>query len=353
MERASTLRNVLVASCMVGALACGEGDQVQTPSSTEQVSATAPGVTENGDLRVYAPPGETATVMVQSRVFADMAELYAFALDEMGGEPVYDEAGELIGVHGVSIASGDVRYLDEDTGESFAARDLAQAYLGGAAGTIEVAGETLEVADPEGSLGTTSVALSDDSQGCIGQDCISGHSWKTNYVVYRSVGSETKQTSGGYGTVSYTCCPTGTLVTYQGVRQCRVVTEWEPADPENGVYKPIPIAYGYRPTQTCSYTTTRNTLTLGVTAISPSGFPAASTTRTESNTREVEISAWGVGLGVDFLGIDDVAGVCGFHTGSRGATTRTRAGNASNAQCENIGGASDPVRALSHVGNVL
>jgi len=70
-----------------------------------------------------------------------------------------------------------------------------------------------------------------------------------------------------------------------------------------------------------------------VTALAPSGFAAASATRTEANTREIEVSAWAVGIGVDFLGIDDVSGVCGFHSGSRGGATQTGAGSANDARC--------------------
>jgi hypothetical protein len=323
---------------MFGAMACTQ--QTALPED-EGLAPVAPEIADNGDFRVAIDPELTGVVDVRSREFASMEELYRFAIEEMGGEPVHDESGALIGVRGASVVSGDIRFRDEDSGELFRSEDLAQAYLGGVSGEIRVAGEVLRVGVPaieeseEANVGVVGEALSSSSTGCAGEDCISGSSWRTNYVVYRSVGSKTTQSSGGYGTYTYTCCRSGgTLVTYGGARQCRYVTEWEPADPENGQYRPIPIAYGYRAPDTCSATTTRNTLTLGVTAIGTSGWETAYAERTEVNTREVSFSNWAVGVGVDFLGIDDVAGVCGYHTGSRGTTTRTRAGSATDMQCD-------------------
>ncbi len=330
MEKRMNLKNILLLGSLLGAAACADVDVPDVPMSEPEIS-------ENSDLRVAAAPGETALVSVRSRSFNEMADLYNFAIDEMGGKPVYDDLGAIIGVRGVSVAAGSVRYLDQDTGEEFDASDLAQAYLGGAAGTIEVAGKTLQVNAPESTLGNTSAALTDDSSGCVGDDCITGHSWRNDYIAYKSVGSETKQSSGGYGTYRYLCCRPGTLVTYQGRRQCKVVTEWEPPNYEEGETKPTPAGYEYVPAQTCTASTTQNSLTLSVTPIDPFGWPGATVTRTENNTREIRVSNWAIGVGIDFLGISDVQGVCGYHAGSRGTETRTRAGSATDAQC---GGAS-------------
>jgi hypothetical protein len=337
MDKIKWVRVSMLASAMLGGAACTSATSLAPDD--EALDLVTPQIAENGDFRVAVEPEIEAGVDVRSREFASMEELYRFAIEEMGGEPVYDEGGRIAGVRGTSVLSGDVRFRDEETDEIFRADDLAQAFLGGADGTIRVAGERIEIGAPSVELdvpGVITAPLSDDSLGCAGSDCISGHSWKTNYVVYRSVGSETKQSSGGYSTYSYACCSAvgGTPVYVDGRLQCRYVTEWEPADPENGQYRPIPIAYGYRNPGTCTGTTTRNTLTLGVTAIADSGWATAYTERTEVNTREVSMSAWGVGLGVDFLGIDDVDGLCGYHTGSRGTTTRTRAGSATDAQCD-------------------
>ncbi len=318
---------VVAGSMLCGASCAGPDGSPASGPGADPGPATLPAIAENGDLRVAVAPEASATVSVRSRRFADMASLYRFAVEEMGGEPIRDTTGQIIGAHGVSVASGDVTYRDEVTGQSFRARDLAQAFLGGAAGKIEVAGESLAIgearpASDDGEFSVTAAALTSDSSGCNGDDCITGHSWKNDYLLYQSVGSESQQSSGGYGTVSYACCTSGTPVTVQGQLQCRVVTEFEPADPENGIFKPIPVAYGYRPPQTCSYTTTINTLSLAVTAIAPSGFAGGTTVRSEVNSRDVTLSNWAVGIGVSFLGIDDVAGVCGVHSGSRGPTTR-------------------------------
>jgi hypothetical protein len=335
----AALRHGVVAGAILCAASCG-GMESEPAADTTSGGALAPFVAENRDLRIAAAPDTAATVSVRSRRFADLADLYRFAVDQMGGAPIRDATGEIIGVRGVSIASGDITYRDEATGESFKAADLAQAFLGGAAGNIEIGGEVQKIRElaPSdskalGDFTVATAALSGDSSQCVGGDCITGHSWKSDYIVYHSVGSETQQSSGGYGTTTYPCCTSGTPVTYQGRLQCRVVTEFEPADPENGIYKPIPVAYGYRDPQTCSSTTTINTLTLAVTAILPSGFVGGTTVRSEANSRDVTLSNWAVGTGVSFLGIDDVAGVCGLHTGSRGGTSRTRAGSATDAQC--------------------
>lgn len=329
---------VLLAS--LGLIASCGGESDSPPPSRDGVEALAaqsPVITEGGDLRAAVAPGQRGLVSVRKRKFADLGALTRFAIDEMGGKPIYNAAGELVGAQGVSVASGDISYRDEETGQSFKSTDLAQAFLGGSAGSIDVAGKTFSINAAEGSPGDllrTSAALTSDSSSCVGGDCISGHSWKSDYVLYHSVGSETQQQSGGYGTITYACCSSGgTLVYYQGRNQCRYVTEWEPADPEHGIYRPTPIGYGYRAAQTCSTTTTVNTLSLSVTAILPSGFVGNTTSRSEANTRDVTLSNWAVGVGVSFLGIDDVAGVCGLHTGSRGGTSRTRAGNATDLQC--------------------
>jgi hypothetical protein len=340
MKNGTFAKGLILGSAMLGSVACTNGTALVDDDGRDVV---APTIAANGDFRVAIEPEVSGLVDVRSREFASMEELFRFAMEEMGGEPVHDEEGNLVGVRGSSVVSGDVRFRDEDTGEIFESDDLAQAYLGGVSGSIQVAGEVLPVGAPvlmredieQEDIGVATAALSGSSSGCAGEDCISGHSWRTNYIVYRSVGSETKQSSGGYGTYTYNCCRSGgSLVTSGGRSQCRYVTEWEPANPELGQYRPIPIAYGYRNPDTCSGTATRNTLTLGVTAIGTSGWQTAYAERTEANTREVSFSNWGVGIGVSFLGIDDVAGVCGYHTGSRGTTTRTRAGSATDRQCD-------------------
>ncbi len=330
------VRRALIASAMCGVIVACAND----PSATGvgDLDVVEPSIAEDGTFRVAIDAEASAIVNVRSRAFASMDELLRFAVDVMGGEPVYDEAGQLVGARGAGVISGDVRFRDEETGEIFEADDLAQAFLGGAEGVVSVGGERLEIGEArvaahqlDAELGVVSAALSGDSVGCVGGDCISGHSWRTNYLVYRSIGSETRQSSGGESPYTYSCCRGGGTLT--GGR-CRYVTEWEPADPENGQYRPIPIAYGYRPADTCTGTATRNTLTLGITVINESGWATAFTPITETNTREISRSEWGVGWGVSFLGIDDARGVCGFHSGSRGSTTRTRAGSATDAQCD-------------------
>jgi hypothetical protein len=336
MSASAFVKRLIIAGAMLGSVACA--NETALPGAAD-LAIVEPEVAENGDFRVAIESDMAAVVEVQSHEFASMDELYRFAIDEMGGEPVLDESGAIVGVHGTSVLSGDVQFRDAETGELFRADDLAQAFLGGADGSIRVADEVLPIgarlADVGDELGLASAALSDSSRGCVGDDCISGHSWKNNYVLYRSVGSETTQSSGGYSSYSYACCRGGGSIVYQSGRaQCRVVTEWEPADPENGIYRPTPVAYDYRPADSCTGTATRNRLTLGVTAIGESGWATAYSERSEENTRELSFSNWGVGLGVSFLGIDDVHGVCGFHSGTRGSTTRTRAGSATDAQCD-------------------
>ncbi len=318
----------------------GQGRDAAPHARADTVSLDEP------TLRLAAADGETLTVPVEARQFEDWDAVYAFAMDELGGQPVFDEDGEILGVVGVSVVAGDVRYRDEATGVQFEGRELVPAMLGGSEGVFYVGGETIPLGDPTGPdqvITTATDPLFDasdfdcvggtDCEACDGGDCISGHSWRTNYWVYKSVGSRTEQSSGGYTSVPYACCPTGTLVNVDGVQQCRVVTEWLPPEPPH-FPKPIPIGYGYVNPSTCSYQTTDNTLTLVVRPHSSGPSLPVNTMASEQNVREVELSAWSVGVNVDFGSMADVDGVCGLHLGSRGGVSLTRAGSGSFEYCD-------------------
>ncbi len=326
--------------------------QAETTDDFERdnASADAPDqlTTAEPGLRFVAPEGETLTVPVSAQRFETWDDLYAFAIDELGGHPVLDEDGELIGVRGTSVTSGDVRYQDENNGLVFEGRELAVAMLGGADGILQIGDETFPLGEPAAhgmadGLATTQDPFLDasnfdciggqDCEACDGGDCISGHSWHTNYWVYKSVGSRSQQSAGGYVSVPYNCCPTGTLVNHNGSPMCRVVTSWLPPEPPL-LPKPIPAGYGYVNPSTCYSQTTQNQLTLQIFPHSSGPSQPFVTPHTEFNTREIEVSEWYVGGNVDFGGLQDVDGICGMHFGSRGGISLTRDGNASFNYCD-------------------
>lgn len=320
------------------AAACGGAStEIDLASST----GVGLSVSDSGDLRAVAPPAQTGTLAVRSQHFETWPALFAYAVDHLGGTPVRDEHGTVIGVQGVSVVSGDVQFVDHEAGVSFADAELVPALLGGADGVVHVGGTAYQIGGRRGETsGPRALAITADERVCNpgGTDCVTGHSWRTGAVFYQSVGSHTQQTSGGYTTRYYSCCPNGTAVTLNGVAQCKIATAWIPAN-QNPTGKPIPIAFRYVPQSTCSYQAVDNLLQLSVlplgTYSGPWSNPAAQMLmRSEANTLKVELSAWAIGFNVDFGVFKDVRGVCGYHKSSRGGRARTRAGDVNDYSCQ-------------------
>lgn len=343
------VKTVSVSICLATLVGCSDSDSM-TDFERDELSdqpQSEPMITEPG-LRLAAPEGETLTVPVRARRFESWEAVYAYAIDELGGHPVFDDDGEIIGVQGVSVVAGDVRFEDDETGVGFDGRELVPAMLAGSDGVLHVGdeavplggsqahepGQTLTVeSNPVFDMADYDCVGGDDCEACDGGDCISGHSWHTNYVVYKSVGSRTQQSSGGYVSVPYACCPTGQLVNHNGQQKCRIVTDWLPPEPPIFT-KPIPIGYDYVNPNTCYSQATQNELTLRIRPHSSGPSLPINTTVTEFNTRQIELSEWYIGANVDFGSMSDVDGVCGMHFGSRGGTSLTRDGTASFDYCD-------------------
>src|SRR5688500_15007079 len=116
MDKITFVRASMLASAMIGGAAC---TQTATLAPEEELDLVLPRIAENGDFRVAVDPEISAVVEVQSREFASMEELFRFAMEEMGGEPVLDDEGRIVGVRGTSVLAGDVSFRDEKTNEFF------------------------------------------------------------------------------------------------------------------------------------------------------------------------------------------------------------------------------------------
>ena len=95
-----------------------------------------------------------------------------------------DSEGKLIRLAGVTI--GAPRDVEEKHAQLL--REM-----GGSERTVRIGGKAFSLApEAESDLATTTQAL------CSGSLCTTHESWKSNYVFYRSMGSNTHVTSGGY-----------------------------------------------------------------------------------------------------------------------------------------------------------
>lgn len=321
---------VLVPLFLAAAFACGPSlPALEDPRSLSPAELQV----QSGRLVVSSPASDApALVPVEARSFRDWSELVAFAERELGGEPVYGPDGEIVAIQGELIQKGPVVFRDAG-GSVFADDELVAAYLGGATGRLTVADEVFDLqrVDPE-----SSVVLLAKSETCTdsGSDCVAGESWVTHRFFYHSVGGKTRQARGGTRTVSYPCCTSGRLVTVDGRRQCRLLSPgaWE-YDPELGrlvpkLDDPSEDLYLFTDPQTCSRQVLANHLRLDLRLIF--GPNQATTLSKEGdNVREIQIKRWLVSIGGDIAGtqfVDDVVGVCGFHSSTRGGTTETHDG---------------------------
>jgi hypothetical protein len=325
-SRHSRFRRALCLIPVAAVWACAK-----PPPPIEDVLALSPATVEvsSGRLLISSRASDApAVVPVESRFFDSWSELVAFAERELGAEPVYGPGGDTVAVQGELVQSGEI-ILRDANGTVFADEEFVPAYLGGATGRLRVGAEQFDLQSvaPDSSV----VLFAQSAENCVGSDCIAGESWLTHRVVYHSVGGKTRQTSGGTRTVSYQCCTNGRLVTVDGRRQCRRLRPgaWE-YDPELGILVPIPTGedpYVYSEPQICSRSTLANQLRVDLRLIfGPNQFGELSAE--QENTKEVQIKKWlitlGIDAGTDF--VDDVIGVCGFHSSNRGGSTRTSDG---------------------------
>lgn len=267
-------------------------------------------------------------VPVQSQSFDSWDEFVKFAEATLGAKRIYDDQGRTIAVTGEYTRAGEILFRDPQ-GNIFKQSDFISTYLGGNEGILRIGDRliNLEYANNDSSIALFNLS----EENCNGSDCISGESWLKHIGPYHSVGSITRQTSGGFGTVPYQCCSSsGTLVTINGKKQCqlRKPGAWR-YDRELGRLIPTsPEPYVYADPRICSRQSFNNQLRVNMKLIfGPNNF--LNFEKMEENIRELEISQWlltflSFDLGPEYL--DEVIGVCGFHASTRGGSVRTSDG---------------------------
>ena len=225
---------------------------------------------------------------------------------ELGLEvrPILDAEGKVAGVSGVSIgARKDV--------EATHARLLGE--LGGSSQTVRIAGRAFSLAPREESeLGTTTEAL------CDGSLCTTHDSFRSNYLIYRSMGSNTSVTSGGYEFRRQTINGQGYMecIDYPGPLPvtCRGYCNYSQGCPA-GLTQESAVGY---PTcrKTCSGNVSNVTLSISAQAYEYQGsvltpsFAGSDTT----HDRSLEVKFWEVVTpGLD-TAISRADGLCGTHT---------------------------------------
>lgn len=150
------------------------------------------------------------------RNFASVSEFATFIQQNLYGVPLWDGAGNVVGVSGNLLQIGRTYYLDANNAIQ-PITDPIGAFIGGIPGQFTVAGVTF----PTGLQGQTSF----DGPPVFSQpqnvlqckqnpvECIAGHSWNNHAVghLHDSVGIEVDQVLGGYQESTYFCwngpCP--------------------------------------------------------------------------------------------------------------------------------------------------
>lgn len=271
------------------------------------------------------------------RSFADWDSLFTYAQSELGATLIRDDDGLVVAATGQYAVSGSVVF--DDGGDEFESLDYVASHLGGISGEIEVGGEihSLHGAPGNGTVSYLAQTASDCSSD--GDSCIEGHSWLTHAVIYHSVGARTKQTSGGFETVTTWGCSSGVAVYHEGVRQCRYrnpgAWEW---DPEARALVPTLDGIGedlylYGPLVPSSYQALRNQLRVGARVFVGPNAPQNLEPAIVQNQPEAELGDWTLMRNVlpdefgNLVPLSDITGVCASHSGSRGEFVRTSDGS--------------------------
>ena len=218
-----------------------------------------------------------------------------------------DAEGKLIRLSGVTIgARPDV--------EEKHAQLLRE--MGGSERTVRIAGKAFSLApeEAESDLATTTQAL------CSGSLCTTHESWRSNYILYRSMGSNTHVTSGGYELQRRTITGQGYMecIDYPGPLPvtCRGYCNYSQNCPAGMTQE---SAVGYPTCQrTCSGNVSNVTLSITAQAFEKQGivlvpsFAGSNTT----HDRSLEVKFWEVVTpGLD-TAISRAVGLCGSHTTS-------------------------------------
>lgn len=237
--------------------------------------------------------------------FADEAEALAWIAQrseelQLGEvERNTDTNGVLVGLRIKTEAAGDdVREREKQLLEE----------LGGDEGFMEIGDTLIPLGDQTGEeSGSASTKLA--MKVCGGSFCTDDWSFKNNYWLYRSIGSQTDQVSGGYRVINkFVCgskCPDGYTLKSMGGFGCNTWCQ----KPEGSNYLQISNTY---------YNFASNGLLLPAWTGSGGAF--------NSTSLEVKEYEWGTGGGF----VADLDGVCGVHTswGDGGSSSSvTRAGS--------------------------
>nr|NIV10796.1 hypothetical protein [Fodinibius sp.] len=177
-------------------------------------------------LLVEAKTHDTPSIVpVQSRSFNSIEEFVQFAESTLGAETIRKE-GKVIAIKGEYLQVGKVVFENSD-GTFFSQDDFIAAYLGGLEGSFRIGDRVIRLKAP---LNDSTISnFHTPIEICDGSDCVTGETWYKDWVVYKSVGGRTTQSSGGFETHSYLCCEGGgKLVSYEGRRQCRsrIPSKW-------------------------------------------------------------------------------------------------------------------------------
>jgi hypothetical protein len=166
----------------------------------------APGL-ETGDLVIDSSGNKSYfPIGVQPRTFGSWNEFYDFAANQLNAELVFDDAGQVVGVQGKTIEWGHSIYVDPRSGQLMEVTDPVAAFLGGFQGQIVVNGERIPISS-DFSRPWDSTLPDDPGQRdiCAGSFCTRNTSFKNDYFIYASRGSETSQLSGGYHVTAHFC----------------------------------------------------------------------------------------------------------------------------------------------------
>ncbi|WP_437673872.1 hypothetical protein [Sorangium sp. So ce131] len=217
-----------------------------------------------------------------------------------------DEGGRITKVAGVSIGSPD---------EIALAKAQLIGELGGEGRTVEIAGESFLVEDQEPEVMAAAAH-------CSGGLCTKDESFKSDYWLYRELGSRTSVTSGGFETQRKTIQGTGSY-------ECVDLPGPLPVTCNGYCTYPSACPSGFTQESVVGYPTCRRTcvgqvrnVTLSISIVGfeffeSSGILVPSIPERSGTTHDasLEVKYWEYGVGIDSV-ISDADGLCGSHSTS-------------------------------------
>lgn len=188
-----TMKDLLTIACLTTAGSAFAQDAGVSAFSTPRTPGNAASV-PTYTIVLDASAGMTAFPMPGNpRSFASHDELARFLATDLNAQPIYDAAGRVIGAEGYLVEIGDSYYLDAANNVQPITNPIS-AYIGGLAAKFSVAG--VEYTVPSQAAPVPSHVKQCNTSG----ECLAESSWNTHWVghIYDSVGTDVRQTSGGY-----------------------------------------------------------------------------------------------------------------------------------------------------------